>query len=159
MQVRLRSTRVAVVWCLLAACATPGPGSAERTSFVNPPGLGKPAGYTHVVDVAAGRTIYVAGQIARDATGNLVGGRDMRAQTEQVFRNIQAALESRGATLADIVQLTAYVRDMSQLAAYREVRERVLGASPRPASSLVGVAALASDDYLLEVEVIAAPAH
>ena len=80
----------------------------------------------------------------------------MRAQSEQVFRNIQIALASRGATLSVIVQLTAYIRDMSQLAAYREVRERVLGTTPRPASSLVGVAALASDDFLLEVEVIAA---
>jgi enamine deaminase RidA (YjgF/YER057c/UK114 family) len=123
---------------------------------VNPPGLAKPSGYTHVVDVPAGRTIFVAGQVARDASGNLVGGRDMRAQAEQIFRNIQIALASRGASLSDIVQLTAYVRDMSQLAAYREVRERVLGTNPRPASSLVGVAALASDDYLLEVEVIAA---
>jgi enamine deaminase RidA (YjgF/YER057c/UK114 family) len=79
----------------------------------------------------------------------------MGAQAEQVFRNIQIALASRGASFADIVQLTAYIRDMSQLAAYREVRERVLGTTPRPASSLVGVAALASDDFLLEVEVIA----
>ena len=143
-----------VVSSLLVACATPG--AADRPGFVNPPGLAKPSGYTHVVDVPAGRTIYVAGQVARDGSGNLVGGPDMRAQAEQVFRNIQIALASRGASLSDIVQLTAYVRDMSQLAAYREVRERVLGTNPRPASSLVGVAALASDDYLLEVEVIAA---
>jgi enamine deaminase RidA (YjgF/YER057c/UK114 family) len=127
--------------------------------FVTPPGLASPSGYTHVVDVPAGRLLFVAGQIARDANGNLVGKGDMRAQSEQVFHNIQIALESRGATLADIVQLTAYVRDMSQIAAYREVRERVLGTYPRPASSLVGVAALASDDYLLEVEVVAAPAR
>lgn len=144
------------VACLLGGCATPGASSADRPGFVNPPGLAKPSGYTHVVDVPAGRTIYVAGQVARDASGNLVGGRDMRAQAEQVFRNIQIALASRGASFSDVVQLTAYVRDMSQLAAYREVRERVLGTNPRPASSLVGVAALASDDYLLEVEVIAA---
>lgn len=139
------------VSCLLAGCAT-----SQRTTFANPPGLARPAGFTHVVDVSAGRTVYVSGQVAKDASGNLVGGRDMRAQAEQVFRNIQTALESRGATLGDIVQLTAYIRDMSQLAAYREVRERVLGTNPRPASSLVGAAALASEDYLLEVEVIAA---
>jgi enamine deaminase RidA (YjgF/YER057c/UK114 family) len=144
-----------VVSCLLGACAT----TTQRTSFVNPPGLSKPSGFTHVVEVSAGRTIYVAGQVARDAGGNVVGKGDMRAQSEQVFRNIQTALESRGATLADIVQLTAYISDMSQLAAYREVRERILGTNPRPASSLVGVAALASDDYLLEVEVIATLPH
>ena len=145
-----------VVSCLLAGCATT---SGERPSFVNPPGLAKPSGYTHVVDVPAGRTLYIAGQVARDASGVVVGKGDMRAQSEQIFRNIQTALESRGATFADIVQLTAYVRDMSQIAAYREVRERVLGANPRPASSLVGVAALASDDFLLEVEAVAAPAR
>ena len=145
-----------VVSCLLAGCATT---SSERPSFVNPPGLAKPAGYTHVVDVPAGRTLYIAGQVARDASGALVGKGDMHAQSEQIFRNIQTALESRGATFADIVQLTAYVRDMSQIAAYREVRERVLGANPRPASSLVGVAALASDDFLLEVEAVATPAR
>ena len=154
MQNGSRCCVLAAVSCLLAACATPG--AADRPGFVNPPGLAKPSGYTHVVDVPAGRTIYVSGQVARDASGNLVGDRDMRAQSEQVFRNIQIALAARGASFSDIVHLTAYIRDMSQLAAYREVRERVLGTTPRPASSLVGVAALASDDYLLEVEVIAA---
>ncbi|HVP62923.1 MAG TPA: RidA family protein [Myxococcaceae bacterium] len=128
-------------------------------SFIDPLGLARPAGYTQVVDVPAGRTIYVSGQVARDTNGQLVGKGDMRAQAEQIFRNIQTALESRGAALADIVQLTAYIRDMSQLAAYREVRERVLGANPRPASSLAGVASLASEDFLLEVEVVAAPRH
>jgi 2-iminobutanoate/2-iminopropanoate deaminase len=154
MQIDCRFCALSAVSCLLAACATPG-ASSDRPGFVNPPGLAKPSGYTHVVDVPAGRTIYVSGQVARDASGTLVGGRDMGAQAEQVFRNIQIALASRGASFADIVQLTAYIRDMSQLAAYREVRERVLGTTPRPASSLVGVAALASDDFLLEVEVIA----
>ena len=153
MQNRLRLCGLGVT-CLLAGCAT---SSGEAVKFVNPHGLATPSGYTHVVDVPAGRLLFIAGQIARDANGNLVGKGDMRAQSEQVFRNIQIALESRGATLADIVQLTTYIRDMSQIAAYREVRERVLGAFPRPASSLVGVAALASDDYLLEVEVVAAP--
>jgi enamine deaminase RidA (YjgF/YER057c/UK114 family) len=156
MQIDSRFCALAALSSLLVACATPGGSSGDRPGFVNPPGLAQPSGYTHVVDVPAGRTIYVSGQVARDASGNLVGGRDMRAQSEQVFRNIQIALASRGASFSDIVQLTAYIRDMSQLAAYREVRERVLGTNPRPASSLVGVAALASDDYLLEVEVIAA---
>ncbi len=140
---------------LFTACATPTSGSAPQ--FVDPPGLARFPGLTHVVDVPAGRTIYVSGQVARDASGALVGKGDMRAQTEQVFRNIEIALAARGATLGDIVQLTTYVRDMSQLAAYREVRERVLGASPRPSSTLVGVSALASEDFLLEVTAVAAP--
>jgi enamine deaminase RidA (YjgF/YER057c/UK114 family) len=148
---------VLVVGASLLACATPSASGPTAPTFTNPPGLGKPNGYSHVVEVYSGPTLYVAGQVARDANGNVVGRGDMRAQAEQVFRNIQTALEARAATLADIVQLTCYIRDMSQLAAYREVRERVLGAAPRPASTLVGVSALASEDFLLEVDVIAAP--
>jgi enamine deaminase RidA (YjgF/YER057c/UK114 family) len=127
------------------------------STFSNPPGLAAPRGYSHLADVPAGRTLYVAGQLAFDAEGNVVGKGDVRAQTEQVFRNLRTALESAGATLADIVKLNWYVRDASQLAVYREVREQFLGAGPRPASTLVEVKALIRDDLLLEVEAVAAP--
>ena len=137
---------------VLFGCVAP---AASSSVFTNPPGLSKPNGFSHVVEVPAGSTLYVAGQVARDQDGKVVGRGDMRAQTEQVFRNIRTALEAQGASLADVVELTCYIRDMSQLAAYREVRERVLGNLPRPASTLVGVNALSSDDFLLEVDVIA----
>ncbi len=61
----------------------------QAPTFVNPTGLAPGRGYTHVVDVPAGRTIYVAGQVAFDEKGNLVGPGDVRAQTEQVFRNLR----------------------------------------------------------------------
>ena len=128
-------------------------------TFSNPPGIAPPRGYTHVVDVPAGRTLYIAGQVAFDAEGNVVGKGDVRAQTEQVFRNLKTALESAGATFADVVKMNWYVRDASQLAIYREVREQFLGAGPRPASTLVEVKALVRDDLLIEVEAIAAPRH
>lgn len=127
------------------------------STFSNPPGLAPPGGYTHVVDVPAGRTLYIAGQVAFDVQGNVVGKGDLRAQTEQVLRNVQTALESAGATFADVVKLNWYVRDASQLAIYREVRERFFGSGPRPASTLVEVKSLIRDDLLLEVEAIAAP--
>jgi enamine deaminase RidA (YjgF/YER057c/UK114 family) len=110
-----------------------------------------------VVDVPAGRTLYIAGQVAFDVQGNVVGKGDVRAQTEQVFRNLKTALESAGASFADVVKMNWYVRDVSQVAIYREVREQFLGTGPRPASTLVEVKGLVRDDLLIEVEAIAAP--
>ena len=68
-----------------------------------------------MVDVLAGRTLCTAGQVAFDAQGNVVGKGDVRAQTEQTFRNLKIALESAGASFADVVKLNWYVRDLSQL--------------------------------------------
>jgi enamine deaminase RidA (YjgF/YER057c/UK114 family) len=126
-------------------------------TFSNPSGLAPPRGYTHVVDVPAGRTLYIAGQVAFDAEGKVVGKGDVRAQTEQVFRNLKIALESAGATFADVVKLNWYVRDISQIAVYREVRDQFLESGPRPASTLVEVKGLALEDFLIEIEAIAAP--
>jgi enamine deaminase RidA (YjgF/YER057c/UK114 family) len=126
-------------------------------TFLNPPGLASGPGYTHVVDVPAGRTLYVSGQVAFDSEGNVVGKGDVRAQTEQVFKNLRTAIEGAGASMADIVKMSWFVRDASQLEVYREVRDRYLGSGPRPASTLVVVKGLARDDLLLEVEAIAAP--
>jgi enamine deaminase RidA (YjgF/YER057c/UK114 family) len=66
-------------------------------NFINPPTLHHPAGYTHVVEVTAGRPVYIAGQVPLDPTGALVGPNDSRAQARQVFDNLQAALQAVGA--------------------------------------------------------------
>ena len=96
---------------LAVGCAHPGAGSAAPgPTFSNPPGLSTPRGYTHVVDVPAGRMLYISGQVPLDEKGNVVGPGDARAQTEQVFRNLKTALEASGASLADIVKLTWYIR-------------------------------------------------
>ena len=122
---------------------------------INPSGLSTPTGYTHVVDTSgAVRTIYVAGQVALDATGALVGAGDMRTQAEQVFRNLEAALVAVGATFANVVKMNTYVTDISGTPAIREVRSRYL-ASHLPASTLVQVAALARPDLLVEIEAVA----
>lgn len=144
---------------LVVACAHSEGTRDAGPSFVNPPGRPAPKGLTHAVSVPAGRMVYVSGQVARNDQGQIVGRGDMRAQAEQVFKNIEAALAAAGANLSDVVQLTAYLRDISQLAAYREVRERVLGDRPRPASTLVEVKGLIEEDILLEVDVVAAPPH
>ena len=122
----------------------------------NPSALSTPTGYTHVVEVTGpGKTIYIAGQVALDASGKVVGAGDMKAQTEQVFKNLEAALKSAGATFADVVKMNTYVTDISQVAVLREVRGRYFGATT-PASTLVQVSGLARPELVIEIEVIAA---
>ena len=125
----------------------------------NPPTLSKPTGYTHIVEVTGpGKTIYIAGQIALDKDGNVVGARDMKAQAEQVFKNLQLALESAGAKFSDVVKMNTYITDMEKAPAVREVRARYFG-DTAPASTLVQVVHLARPELMLEVEVIAVVAN
>jgi len=122
----------------------------------NPPTLSKPTGYTHIVEVTgSGKTIYISGQIAFDKDGQLVGAGNMKAQAEQVFKNLQAALEAAGAKFSDVVKMNTYITDMEQAPAVREVRARYFG-DTTPASTLVQVARLARPELMLEIEVIAA---
>jgi enamine deaminase RidA (YjgF/YER057c/UK114 family) len=94
------------------------------------------------------------------ADGSIVGKGDMRAQSEQVFKNLTNALKAAGAAWGDVVKLNGYMVDMNAdaVAAYREVRSRFLKAGQFPASTLVGVTRLVQEDLLLEVEVVAAVA-
>lgn len=120
----------------------------------NPPTLHKPMGYTHVVEAAPRRTVYVSGQVAFDQNGALVGPGDLKAQTEQVFRNLEAALASCGATLEDVAKITVYMLDATQIQVYRDVRDRHFTRS-LPASTLVQVVRLARPEWLIEIEAIA----
>lgn len=130
--------------------------SGSPIKRTNPPALSTPTGYSHVVEVTGpGKTIYIAGQIAFDASGKVVGAGDMKAQTEQVFKNLEAALKAAGATFADVVKMNTYVTDISQIAVIREVRGRYFGTTT-PASTLVQVSGLARPELMIEIEVIAA---
>jgi enamine deaminase RidA (YjgF/YER057c/UK114 family) len=123
--------------------------------FINPEGLSRPLTYTQVVEVVVpGRTIYVAGQLGTDRDGKLVGG-DFRAQAEQVFKNLQLALASVGASCADIVKLNSYLADIAHLPILREVRARYLDAAALPASTTLAVTGFAREGALLEVEAVA----
>ena len=130
-------------------------GRGPQVKRTNPPTLSSPTGYTHVVEVSGPtRTIYISGQIAFDREGKLVGGADMKAQAEQVFKNLEAALAAAGAKFSDVVKMNTYTTDMSQVQAIRDVRTRYFG-SVTPASTLVQVVHLARPELLLEIEVIA----
>jgi reactive intermediate/imine deaminase len=121
---------------------------------INPPSLSRPRGYTHVVEVSAGRTIYVSGQVALDAEGRLVGKNDVAAQTRQVFDNLTAALAASGAGLDAVVKITVFMTDVSEVQVFRDIRDTYFGGSP-PASSLVQVSRLVLPELLVEVEAIA----
>ena len=127
------------------------------TNFISPATLSKPTGYSHVAIVAAGKQVHVAGQVALDASGQVVGNGDLGAQAEQVYANLAAALAAAGASFKDVFKLVTYVVNLTpeKAAAIRVVRAKHLGAGPYPASTMVGVTGLVNPDLLVEIEVIA----
>ena len=129
--------------------------SQVSANFINPEGMHRPTGYTHVVEVTAGRPVYISGQVALDGAGELVGPGDVAAQARQVFENLQAALGSVGAGFEQVVKLTVYLVDATQMPAVREVRDRYVDTARPPASTAVEVRRLVRDDLLVEVEAVA----
>jgi len=122
----------------------------------NPPTLSKPTGYTHIVEVTGPtKIVYISGQIALDKDGKAIGEGDMKAQAEQVFKNLEAALAAAGAKFTDVVKMNTFITDMDKAPAVREVRARYFGETT-PASTLVQVVKLARPELMLEIEVIAA---
>src|ERR1700694_29878 len=125
-----------------------------------PPGVnvrmqqGKPA-YSHVVTVnGAGKTIYVAGQLARNTEGNIVGPGDMQAQMEQTFKNLEACLKTAGASWADVVKSNTFVTNYEEFAKCSDVRMRYIGVAS-PTSTTVQISRLAQPEAMVEIELIA----
>jgi len=116
-------------------------------------GIHKTTGYSHAVR-ATGATLYIAGQIALDPGGTLVGKGDITAQAVQVFENLKAVLSASGATFRDVVKLTVFATDLAYRPKIAEVRGRYIS-DEFPASTFLVVSSLASPDYLLEIEAIA----
>jgi enamine deaminase RidA (YjgF/YER057c/UK114 family) len=110
--------------------------------------------YNHVVVVETRRLIFISGQLARNAAGEIVGPRDMRAQIKQVGENLRNALESAGCTLADLVKTTTFVTDIEEFFRHVDVRHDYLGVA-LPASTTVEVRRLAHPDLMVEIEAIA----
>ena len=128
-----------------------------QNEFLNPPSLCKTFGWTHVVSTNGGKTIHISGQAAIDAAGQVVGKGDLKRQTEQTFENLRLALAAAGVTWNDVVVTRLYVVNFKpeQLPIIREVRSRYVHPDHPPASTLVGVTALAHPDWLIEIEATA----
>ena len=163
----MRSARV--VLCLLAAGIASRPWSLTQLKenqkmehqkntvrFIKSEALPPSPGYSQAAEVRPGRMIYIAGQVSMDRSGKLVGEGDMRAQAQQTFENLKAALEASGAKFENVVKLNYYVLDVSQLPAVREVRDKFVNTSNPPASTAVEVKGLFREGFLIEVEAVAA---
>lgn len=110
-------------------------------------------GYSHAARV--GKTLYIAGQVALDPEGNPVGIGDMAAQARQVFTNLKNILEEAGGRLEQIVKMTTLITHFENIETYRSVRNEFLS-EPMPPNTLMVIDSLASPDFLIEVEAIAA---
>jgi enamine deaminase RidA (YjgF/YER057c/UK114 family) len=110
--------------------------------------------YSHVVAVEGRRLVFLAGQLSRDANGNVVGKGDMRAQIVQTCENIKTALAAAGASLTDVVKMTTFVTDIDEFMRHVDVRLEYFGKA-LPTSTTVEVRKLAQPDLLVEIEVMA----
>jgi enamine deaminase RidA (YjgF/YER057c/UK114 family) len=127
--------------------------------YINPPSLfpSQEYGFSQAVAASGTRTLYVSGQTAWDANRHLVGGSDLAAQARQAFRNIQTVVQASGGTMSDVVSLRIYVVD------YRPEKASAVGGALReffsgpakPATTWIGVVALADPGFLIEVEATA----
>jgi 2-iminobutanoate/2-iminopropanoate deaminase len=120
-------------------------------TVIKPAGAPAPVGpYNHAVRI--GQMLYCSGQIPLDATGNIVAG-DIKAQTEQVLKNVQGILTDQKLTFANIVKTTVFLANLGDFAAMNEVYARYF-TSDFPARSTIQVAALPRG-AIVEIEVVA----
>ena len=133
---------------------------ALKIERFQPPGMnvrmqeGK-AAYSHVVTVSGtGKLIYIAGQLGRDADGNIVGG-GMRGQLEQTFLNLEKCLTAAGATWADVVKTNTFVTDYAAFSECRDIRMRYFGVAV-PTSTTIQISGLAQPGAMVEIEMVAA---
>lgn len=124
--------------------------------LVNPQDLPTPKSYTQVVAATGSRLVFVSGQVAEDADGNLVGHGDLGAQARQAFANLGRALTAAGARPDQVARITIYVvqHRPEYLPPIREARIALFG-EHKPADTFLGVETLAEPGYLIEVEAIA----
>lgn len=116
-------------------------------------GMHKTTGYSHAAK--AGGFVFVAGQVAQDAEGTVVGRGDIEAQAVQVFENLKAVLTSAGATFEDVVKMTTYTTNLAYRPKIAEIRARYFK-TYFPPNTFVVVSSLATPEYLLEIEAVAA---
>jgi 2-iminobutanoate/2-iminopropanoate deaminase len=127
-----------------------------RTQISNPnlPAPMRGGANSSGVEAPAGRTVYVSGQVAFDAEGNVVGEGDIKLQTETVLEHVKTVVEEAGGSMGDIVKVTVFITDMGLYDDIHEVRRRYFE-EPFPASSMVEVSALIDPRLLIEIEAVA----
>lgn len=124
-------------------------------SFITPATMPKSVGYSQIAIVHSGQVVFIAGQVALDLAGNVVGKDNFREQVEQVFKNLNAALSASGCSFRDVVKLNSYFLDFSHVKDFREVRDLYIDPANPPASTAVQVSKLFRPEFLIEVEAVA----
>ncbi len=129
--------------------------------FENPDALGKPLGqYSHMARVKASEYLYVAGQVAVEKAGNLVGADDFDAQCVQTFANIEAALKSQGASWANVIEFTTYLVHSQDIPKFMKFRQRefprLFPGGAYPPNTLLMIDRLVGEAFLIEVKAVAA---
>jgi enamine deaminase RidA (YjgF/YER057c/UK114 family) len=145
----MKRNLIAIAACIFAIAPL---AHAQNATFKNPPELGKPNGYSHVVIVNHGKLVFVSGQVGFNNKGEIPS--DFAAQAKQAFANIKSALTAAGATPADLVKLNYYVAGLNhdKLRAIREARDSIIDKQHPPASTLAGVQSLFRDDVQIEID-------
>jgi 2-iminobutanoate/2-iminopropanoate deaminase len=127
--------------------------SVQRENIF-PSGLSKPSGHwTTVTTARPGKLVFVSGLTAKNGQGHIVGAGDVGAQTRQVCENLKQAMEAAGGTLADIVRVDVFIKEMTGFQEIHAVRREYFGPNP-PASTMVAVAAFTHPDMLIEINAI-----
>ena len=133
--------------------------AAKPFRIFNPETMAKPAaGYSQLAEVTGGRLVYIAGQVAIDRSGNLVGKDDFRAQVQQVFENLKAAVEAAGGNFNDVIKLNYFCAesvDPAQISVVREIRDKYVNTANPPTSTFVVVKRLVRPEWQMEVEAVA----
>ena len=130
------------------------PAEIERENLF-PAGLSKPTGHwTTVTTARPGKLVFVSGLTAKNERGDIVGVGDVGAQTRQVCENLRAAMRAAGGSLADIMRVDVYIRDMQGFKDIHDIRREYFGPNP-PASTMVAVAGFTHPDMLIEINAIA----
>ena len=130
------------------------PADIQRENLF-PDGLSKPTGHwTTVTTARPGKLVFVSGLTAKNERGQIVGVGDVRAQTRQVCENLRAALRAAGGSLADVMRVDVYIKDMAGFKDIHDIRREYFGPNP-PASTMVAVAGFTHPDMLIEINAIA----
>jgi enamine deaminase RidA (YjgF/YER057c/UK114 family) len=132
-----------------------------KLEIIEPQGLAQPQGmYNHAIAVSGGRLLFIAGQVAIDENNQLIGPGDFSAQMQQVFKNLAAILGSAGASFENVVKFTTYLTGSQNLSNFydkrREIFAEIYPQGRYPTNTLVVIDQLAQEEWLIEVEAVAA---
>lgn len=131
----------------------------ENKEYLNPDELfpSLPYGFSQVVTSQGGKLVFMSGQVAWDADMRLLGGMDLQAQAMHSLRNVERAVQAAGGSLQDVVSLRIYIVDykLDESESIQAALKTIFPTHRAPASTWIGVRALAHPDFLVEIEATA----